>query len=644
MIGRMLGNRYEVTELIGEGGMASVYKARCHLLNRDVAIKMLRPEFASDEEFLLKFEREAQSSASLSHPNIVNVYDVGTEQSFPYIVMELVKGKTLKGYIQSRSGFLSTLEIAQIARQVAMALDHAHSHQIIHRDIKPQNILITDDGLIKVADFGIARVTTSSTIVKTNEAMGSVHYAAPEQARGSLVDARSDLYSLGILMFELATGRVPFDGDTAVTVALKHLKEEVVPPSMVNGHISQSLEAIILKLIQKEPSQRYQSAARLVEDLDKVIANPEEEIEVYLNDLDSTTMKLPNMESYEANYKKQKKRSSGSGKPPKKRGMAMAVVGAFILALLIVIPLIAWIVSGGWGPKSHPLPDLAGMTKADAELTLNKINLKAEFKDSLVSSDVPSGSVVSTDQPAGTQVKEGQTIVVTLSTGGGGAISVPTLIGHMQTDAESILSASGLKLGKTDPAVSDQPEGTIISQDPVSGSKIRSKDTVNIVVSTGSGKAKVTMPNLLGKSIDDAKAMLVQLQMTKDPHITYKSDSNVDPDIVISQSVNQGEQTTVDTVIELVVNKIGGSTPTTGNGDASKMITKLFFVPVGVGKDQTTVKVSIVQNGQERVVYTGKHNVNETTIKVNALGLPGPATMKVYYDNELQFTDPITFN
>ncbi|HRU41954.1 MAG TPA: Stk1 family PASTA domain-containing Ser/Thr kinase, partial [Candidatus Diapherotrites archaeon] len=273
MIGRVLGDRYEVLEKIGGGGMALVYKAKCRLLNRFVAIKVLRPEFTEDEEFVKKFRREAQSAASLSHPNIVGIYDVGTENNSYYIVMEYVKGQTLKELIKSK-GTLGVEYSTNIAIQICYALDQAHKNNIVHRDIKSHNILIREDNSVKVTDFGIARAVSSSTITNTGNVIGSVHYFSPEQARGGYVDEKSDIYSLGVVMYEMLTGRLPFEGDSPIAVALKHIQEEPEPPSRINSKIPKAIEAIIMKCMEKEVSKRYNSASEIINDLRQSLVMP----------------------------------------------------------------------------------------------------------------------------------------------------------------------------------------------------------------------------------------------------------------------------------------------------------------------------------------------------------------------------------
>lgn len=635
MIGRILGNRYEILELIGEGGMAGVYKARCHLLNRFVAVKILRSEFVSDDEFLKKFEKEAQASASLSHPNIVNVYDVGIDGDAYYIVMELVNGITLKKYIQNKATFISTQEIVQITRQIAMALDHAHSNGIIHRDIKPHNILITDDGHIKVADFGIARATTSATIVKTNEAMGSVHYVSPEQARGGFVDARSDLYSLGILMFELATGKVPFDGDTPVSIALKHLKEEVVPPSMVNIHVSPSLEAVIMKLISKDAAMRYQSAARLVEDLELIQANPNKEIDVYLRDMDSPTTMLPRLDDFDLGPARKPKKKNGA--PKKSKGMLiLTVLGAFLLALAITVPFFYASIMDRLSPVSVEVPNLINSTQAEAESQLLALGLKSEVVDTVNEPDILAGNIVSTNPESGIKVKKGFTVLLTIS-GGGSQVKVPNVINKDQKDAEIMITNQKLRVGTVEPVFNDLPEGTVISQDPEPGVLTREKDTVDLKVSQGPEKPNVNMPNLTGKTLEEARGILEGLKL-KVGAVEAKASSTIDPNRVLSQSIEQGTETMEETTVDLVVSKAPDGT------DPTQQVTKPFYIPTNFDKETEVIKVVMVDaNGGSQVVYEKQHAKTDGNVKVEVKGT-GTATLKVYYGETQVYSEQIVFN
>lgn len=674
MIGRVLGNRYEILEKIGEGGMALVYKAKCNLLNRYVAVKVLRSEFVSDEEFLGKFERESQAAASLSHPNIVNIYDVGTDDEIHYIVMELVKGTTLKEYIKNQEIFMSSSDIIAISKQVALAMAHAHSNGIIHRDIKPHNILLTEDGMVKVADFGIARAVSSSTITHTNEAVGSVHYAPPEQARGGYVDARSDIYSFGILMFELATGRVPFEGDTPITVALKHLKEQVVPPSLINMKISKSLEKIILKCIQKEPGDRYQEAEHIVEDLEKLESNPDAYIEIYFNDVNAPTMKMPNLEEYDDEYDIPAKgmvetseadddayeddddEDEGYGRRPvrkrriKKRGILSAVGVAFFLALLILVPFI----KGTFfkeEPKEYVMRDLIGHQYATAEEMLKSIGLEIEVIDELNSSEFEAGEIISQDPVEQSKVKEGQIVRVKVSKGPV-MVRIPNLTNKEFADAKLVLENNKLVVGEVDYKFDDLPKGLVISQEPDTGTNVEEGTNVNLIVSQGVEIKTVIMPSLELKNLEDIKQLLSTLKLNLG-EVTEAYDPKVEEGLLMTQSIAPGtevdERTRVDVTISLgadpslvdPLNPDGTSNGTIDTG-SDQLVEKVFYVPTEFDEPEQVVKVVKVQDGVSTVVYEKLHKNTDGHIKVVVKGM-GSAKLNIYYGDVIMHTMDVVF-
>ena len=372
MIGTMLGNRYELLEKIGEGGMALVYKAKCHLLDRYVAVKVLKEEFSSDTEFVEKFKREATSAASLSDNNIVNIYDVGSQGDINYIVMEYVKGKTLKEIIREE-GKITTVRTANLATQIAKALECAHRNNIIHRDIKPHNILVTDEGLVKVTDFGIAKASNSVTITNSSKIMGSAHYFSPEQAKGSFVDCRTDIYSLGIVIYEMATGRVPYDAESPVSVALKHIQEPVVAPKELNGSIPESLNKLILKAVEKEPIKRYQTIKDMLLDLKKI--ENKQEFNIHTNQLENDMTRImdpiviDDKYDYEENEDKDKKRPKNkNGIDSKKK---KTIMGIAIALLVIVIGGVsgyfAYSKMSDVTAKDTIVPNIVGMKQEDAK-------------------------------------------------------------------------------------------------------------------------------------------------------------------------------------------------------------------------------------------------------------------------------------
>ena len=427
MIGRVLGNRYEIIELIGEGGMARVYKARCHLLNRFVAIKILRSEFLEDEEFIRKFKRESQAAASLSHPNIMNVYDVGVEEIdnkvIHYIVMEHIKGKTLKELIKEK-GKLSFDETVNYSIQIAEALKHAHANLIVHRDIKPQNIIINQENMVKVTDFGIARAATSSTLTTTSSALGSVHYFSPEQARGGYTDEKSDIYSLGIVMYEMITGKLPYEGKTPITVALKHVQEEIIPPSQVDDTVSPDLEAIILKCVQKHQSDRYGSIDFLLNDLRKIQNNDSPDL-IVNNDVDIDEQPTRLIQSIDDELIDE----YAEDEDKKSKNNTKTILSAVLLAFLVVS-----IVFAGWiklkdflSVNEVIVPNVVGMTESEARNTIEDLGLVFNVSGTATSEEFEPGLVISQSEKENAKVNEGFTIDVVISEGRD-TVRVPGLI------------------------------------------------------------------------------------------------------------------------------------------------------------------------------------------------------------------------
>ncbi|MFQ9675042.1 MAG: Stk1 family PASTA domain-containing Ser/Thr kinase, partial [Clostridium paraputrificum] len=402
MIGEILGNRYEIEEKIGEGGMSIVYKARCNKLNRYVAVKVLKKEMSDNEDIVNKFKREATAIAALSDNNIVNILDVGSQDDINYIVMEYVKGKTLKELIK-QFGKLNYETAITIAIQIAKALECAHKNNIIHRDVKPQNILVTEEGLIKVTDFGIAKSTSSATLTNTTTIMGSAHYFSPEQAKGTLVDNRTDLYSLGVVLYEMVTGKVPFEADSPVTIALKHIQEEVVPPKQINSKIPESLNKLIIKAMEKDPGMRYQNARDIINDLqkikedpnaviDNVVENEENEHTIIMGSVNApdntkSVNKALEDEYYEDDeddeyydddyYDEDDDDEEYDGKKKKKKSYKNLIIGVAVVVGLLLLGVGAFAISGGFSAtKTVKVPDLKGMTLEEAKKAIEDAGLE----------------------------------------------------------------------------------------------------------------------------------------------------------------------------------------------------------------------------------------------------------------------------
>ena len=599
--GIFLGNRYQVLSKIGAGGMADVYKGKDTMLNRFVAIKVLKKEYREDENFVRKFRSEAQAAAGLLNPNIVNVYDVGEDRGLYYMVMELVEGITLKEYIE-RKGRLSHKEVISIAIQMCTGIGAAHAANIIHRDIKPQNIIISRDGKVKVTDFGIAKATTSNTI--SSNAMGSVHYSSPEQARGGFSDAKSDIYSIGITLYEMVTGRVPFDGDSTVSVAIKHLQEEITPPSEYVPDIPYSLEQIILKCTQKNGERRYSNTSDLIQDLKRSLVDPDGDFVVIppLRSADTviiTDEELDNIrDSYDDEYDDEydddeydddeydddeydhdeygdddeydddeydrKKRGSEEVNPRMNKVMKILTIVVAVIIVFIAIFAIgkaAGIFKGfGSGITAEEsedkvkVPNVIGKTEEEAEKILNDKKLGFRVVTRKESKKYEKGLVIEQSVEAGEKVKKNTTIEVVISSElVGDQITVPSVAGMDEAEAQKKLEAEGLKVGTSEAVYSDQyEEGVVIGTTPAAGSKV-SEDT-EIVMQVSKGSEKISVPNVVGKSDSDAQSMIKSAKL-KVGTVTYEYDDSVAEGKVVSQSVAGGKKVSAGTTIDIVVSR-----------------------------------------------------------------------------------------
>lgn len=530
----IIGNRYELMEKIGSGGMAVVYKARCRLLNRFVAIKMLRPEYNEDIEFLKRFETEAQAAASLSHTNIVSVYDVGTHDKIHYIVMECAEGVTLKKYMADK-GSLAQEEVFDFSLQIASALEHAHSKGIVHHDIKPHNIMVGPDRILKVTDFGLARAVSGNTNVVGNSAIGSVHYASPEQSRGGFTDEKSDIYSLGVTMYEMATGRVPFDGETPVAVAMKHMQKTPPRPSTFNTAINSEFEKIILRSMEKEPRDRYQKISDLISDLNRL--NGLSEVEAVIGNDNSykedrfATRKFGAVNAEPQTNETNKVTVSGDTKDDdkpalddnpkdvkvkskekqttKKKGDNVAVVAAIFTTIAIVCVL-AYIffrlfTSGYSFGDAIVVPKLVGITYEDAEVLAEEkgFALAIETEDS----DEEEGTILEQTPIDGEKIKKGGTVTIVISESEGGVVLI-NYVGKEYEKAIDALDTLGIKYIIEEEYNDDIELGKIIKMDPKPGVTIPKDQKVTLYVSLGKDESKKSAPDLRGKSLKEAVDIL----------------------------------------------------------------------------------------------------------------------------------------
>lgn len=564
---KLLAGRYELIEKIGEGGMAVVYKAKDRLLNRYVAIKILRPEFTQDEQFLDSFKRESQAAAGLQHPNIVSIYDVGRTGNINFIVMELVDGRPLSDFIKE-NGHLDYKTTIDIAKQVASALAIAHKHQIIHRDVKPHNIMITSDGVAKLTDFGIARAVSNATMVAdTSKIIGSVHYFSPEQARGAYVDERSDIYSLGIVMFEMLTGRVPFDGETPVEVALKHINEDVPSPAKLVPGIPPALDKVVLKATDKYQTERYKSADEMLEALknvefvtqmvgDRVFAgetdNKPRRDESLVAPVMSSRREDRDQEMVIAPANPRKPKARPDDKKKKKRAIIIGVAAAAILALFGIL-----YVSGviGGGGKEVTVPDVKGMSYSEAKEVLEAKGLKIEKADEPIASQkIEKGKIVSQTPSKNSKVKKGRTVRVILSAGNT-ELKVPDLKGLSYKEAKTLLSEMGLQISKGDEVDSDSvAEGLIASQYPSAKTKVDKGDIITVNISKG--KKDAVIPKLVGTTFTSESDVsdILSKYGYKLGKVSYE-ESYETPGTIIKQSPDAGTTAEKKTSVDIVISK-----------------------------------------------------------------------------------------
>ena len=650
---RILAGRYELLEKIGEGGMAVVFKARDRLLSRYVAIKILRPEYTKDTMFIESFRRESQIAAGLVHPNIVNVYDVGKEGNIYYIVMEMIDGRPLSDIIKEE-GPLDPRRAAGIAEQVASALSMAHKHQLIHRDVKPHNIMITTDGVAKITDFGIAKAVTGGTLVGEQQeaVMGSVHYFSPEQARGAYVDEKSDIYSLGIVLYEMLTGKVPFDGETAVAVAVKHMNEEMVPPTEINPDIPLDLEEIVLKATNKLQTGRYRSADEMITALKFVKFTKTKNNPGGLTPALQKGVKGADDPNNGDKPNRKKGDEDGDEEETKKR-FNWAYLVLILAAIALAIPASSFIrnMMGGSDPNEiRPgdivkAPEIVGHTMDEAKDILKEFGLDVKVGMELPSNDVPEGVILSQTPDAGASIKAGQSIEVNVSKGKVDG-NVPDVVGKSLANARTMLETYKFKLGTVTEEISETvPKGQVISQSPVAGTPYPDGSEITLVVSLGSEKDVARSKfNVEGKTLNQAKKEIEELDL-KLGEVSYVEDINRKEDTVISQSPAPGMSIQEGDTIDLVVSKEPvAPEPVVEPVPETKTVAIWIDYSPAVNDDFTmTVTVSdSVSNPRTPVSQVQRHK-SDSGESFGAVGAGTSGKVLVFFDNALVYEYDVNF-
>ena len=652
--GMIVGERYEVVGKIGAGGMANIYKAKDHKLNRFVAMKVLKQEFREDTTFINKFKTEAQAAAGLTHPNIVNVFDVGEDDGIHYIVMELVEGITLKDYI-SKKGKLSVKEATSIAIQVSMGLEAAHSHGIIHRDVKPQNIIISTDGKVKVTDFGIARAASSNTI--SSNVMGSVHYSSPEQVRGGYSDEKSDIYSLGITLYEMVTGKVPFEGETTVAIAIKHLQDEMVPPTVYTPDLPHSLELIILKCTQKSVDKRYASMSEVIADLKHSLIDPNGDfVQLYTMDPTEKTMVIGEQDLQQI----KQKRAEAPGVTNRRQeafineneldddedddvkgGLTRVLekammIGGFIVGALIIVVLIVYIVNvtglfkGGIGKnlteqstveeKMIEVPNLVGKTEDEAVETVKNSGIGIRYVGEEPSDEYDKGIICYQETEAGTKVPENSTINYKLSSGTA-VITVPDVTGKTQGEAEAMLTEMGFTVNINKSYSTDYEAGQVVTQEPAANTQVKAAESINLEVSMGAQYDGFTVPSVVGMSEADAKNALAPLDVV----VQSEASETVPTGQVTAQSLAEGVYVDKGTTITITVSTgSADATPTpTTTATGTWKCTQVLDTPIGYQNGVVKMELAQIVNGspQASTVMDGKQV--EFPYQLDLTGAPG---------------------
>ena len=684
-IGKMLDNRYEILECIGTGGMAVVYKARDHRLNRLVAIKILKPELANDADFRRRFHDESQAVAMLSHANIVSVYDVSNSDGMNYIVMELIDGLTLKQYMQRRGTPLNWREAQHFITQIMRALSHAHGRGIIHRDIKPHNIMVLRDGSVKVTDFGIAQLASAAQNTMTQEAIGSVHYISPEQAKGSHVDCRTDIYSAGVVLYEMLTGRLPFEGDTPVAVAIQHIKSIPVPPCDLNPEVPRALEAITMKAMAPELNQRYGSAEEMLDDLKEFRKNPDFQVAAApkAEAADEPTMVVPakvitasvrvpverrEPERSSQPERKERRREEDEydydDEPPRQGGALPAVAAVLVILIFIVgmgYFLINFFIKDLFAEApEYDVPNLLGYTLEQLEQNKSILgDFALEVKGTIYSTEFPENQICEQSPEANTRVREGDKVITVSVSGGEDNMFMPPVNGWDARQAlQKLQNEMGLQV-KTEYAPSETiTEGYVISYTPIDGIKVERGDEVTIVISTGPEQKQATVIPFINVPIEDVKAQIKQLGLEVGKVDAYYSDEYAEGR-VIWQSVNPGDKVDKGTAIDLWVSKgpeepeptpsealsesdppVESDAPVEPTQDAA-VPTSTQTITVDLNAYSGSVRVTIIVG--EQTIYDNNVDANLNSTVSRQVSGSGLQNVSIYINETLVNSYPLDF-
>jgi serine/threonine protein kinase len=623
MLNRTLDNRYTILERIGGGGMADVYRAHDKLLDRSVAVKVLRPQFTDDEEFISRFRREAQAAAKLSHPNIVNIYDVGFDEQVYYIIMEYISGETLKDKID-REAPLPVETAVRIAMEIAEALEHAHQNNLVHCDIKPHNILITRSGRVKVTDFGIARAVTSSTMTNSGTIIGSVHYFSPEQAKGTSVGAKSDIYSLGVVLYEMLSGQVPFTGESPISIALKHLQEEPKPLRELNASIPPLIEAIVVKAMHKEPIARYTDIGEMIADFKLAQNYLRDDHTRRLSHTDFPTQILPTIsqEAGETTANPVKQSHNTSKSILNETKLSRPWLFGILFLVLLGSAVAAFLGFGKfWSLNEITVPDVVGKQVDTARNILTSSNLRVSVSEAF-NDKVPAGQVVSQQPEAGTTVKEQRTITIVVSKGGEITV-VPDLRGLNRRDAELQIKNSGLKLGRVDEqfAEGSQPD-TVINQNPRPPAQVTKGTTIDIVISKGNSPKKLSLPDFQGALLSTVATQLESLKL-KQGKITEVANDKYPPGTIVSQNPPPATEVTEGTAIDFSVAK----------GVPGAVRRAVVQVTIPDGPARQALQIVVTDTNGRRVAYEGTHKPGERIEKT--VEGTGQVRVQVYVNEKL---------